>query len=105
MPAQDDVSVSTVRFCISAADGSIGPAWNDSDEAQLEGEFEVGLTVADRYLLRQKLGNGSMGRVFLAKDLRLDRDVALKVVLYGNRRIPNPESILEREAKLGASLN
>jgi serine/threonine protein kinase len=105
MPAQDDVGVSTLRFCISAADGSIGPAWDDGQEAELAGEFEVGRTVAGRYLLQRKLGNGSMGRVFLAKDLRLDRSVALKVVLHRRREIPDLETILEREAKLGASLN
>lgn len=105
MALQDDVSASTIRFCVSAADGSIAPAWDDGQEAQLAGEFEVGLTVAGRYLLQQKLGNGSMGRVFRAKDLRLDRSVALKVVLHGRQEMADLESILEREAKLGASLN
>src|ERR671924_2433355 len=105
MPAQDDVGVSTLRFCVSTPDGSIAPAWDDSHEAQLEGRFEVGRTVAGRYLLQRKLGHGSMGRVFLAKDLRLDRNVALKVVLHGHRQIPELESILEHEARLGASLS
>ena len=105
MLVQDDENVSTLRFCRSEVDGSIAPAWDDSREAELQGEFEVGLTIDSRYLLQKKLGNGSMGRVFLAKDLRLDRSVALKVVLHPGRGILDLESALEREAKLGANLN
>jgi predicted Ser/Thr protein kinase len=103
MPAHDDELLSTLRFCHSVADGSIAPVWDDAREAELQGDFEVGLTIDKRYLLQSKLGHGSMGRVFLAKDLRLDRHVAIKVVLH-----PRHESLnltLEREAKLGASLN
>jgi len=38
-------------------------------------------TVVDgRYLVRRMIGRGSMGVVYLARDLGLDRDVALKVV-------------------------
>ncbi len=105
MPAQDDVTASTLRFCASTPDGSIAPVWSDAHEAHLDASFAVGGTVADRYLLQRKLGNGSMGRVFLATDLRLDRSVAVKVVLHRDRVIPELESILKREARLGASLN
>src|SRR5690606_6278016 len=95
MPAQSDVDVSTLRFCLSAADGTISPAWDDRLEAQLDGEFELGRTVDNRYLLQRKLGHGSMGRVFLAQDLRLDRSVALKVVLHRHQGARHPESVLE----------
>src|SRR5215475_13726140 len=105
MLLEDQENVSTLRFCRSIADGSIALAWDDSHEAELEGEFEEGLTVDGRYLLQKKLGYGSMGRVFLAKDLRLDRNVALKVVLHQRRGAAVLESALEREAKLGANLN
>lgn len=105
MPAHDDATASTLRFCASTPDGSVAPVWDDTQEAHLDAGFAVGGTVAERYFLQRKLGNGSMGRVFLAKDLRLDRSVALKVVLHRNRAIPELESILQREARLGASLN
>lgn len=105
MPAQDEKHLSTFLFCRSNDDGSIAPDWDDSREAELRGQFEVGLTVADRYLLKTKLGDGSMGRVFLAKDLRLDRPVAMKVVSHRRRGIPNLEAALQREAQLGANLN
>jgi hypothetical protein len=105
MPAHNEETISTLRFCRSVGDGTIAPAWDDSREAELQGEFEVGLTVDRRYLLQKKLGNGSMGRVFLAKDLRLDRSVALKVVLHACLRSSDLESALRREARLGANLN
>ncbi len=40
----------------------------------------IGRTVADRYRLDSLLGQGGMGCVFGATDLRLDRPVALKVI-------------------------
>lgn len=94
----------TLLFCRSTDAGLITPAWDESCEAELRGQFEVGLTVADRYLLQKRLGGGAMGRVFLAKDLRLDRPVAMKVVAHRRRRVVNLEAALEREAKLGANL-
>jgi serine/threonine protein kinase len=105
MPTQDQDILSTLLFCRTSDDGTIAPDWSDSREAELRGRFEVGLTVADRYLLRKKLGDGSMGRVFLASDLRLDRPVAIKVVSHRRRGITDLEAVLQREAKLGANLN
>jgi serine/threonine protein kinase len=101
----DDPLLTTLRFCRTADDGSIGPDWDESREAELLGQFEVGLTIADRYLLKKRLGEGSMGRVFLAIDLRLDRPVAVKVVSHSRRGISNPEAVLQREARRGANLN
>ncbi len=95
---------STLLFCRSNDDGTIGPGWTDSRETELQGQFEVGLTVAERYFLKEKLGDGSMGRVFLARDLRLDRPVAMKVVTH-RRTMVDLEAVLQREAKLGANLN
>ena len=36
--------------------------------------------LADRYRLEKQIGQGGMATVFLARDLRYDRDVALKVL-------------------------
>ncbi len=104
MPAQNQNLLPTVLFCRSHADGSIAADWSDSRERELQGQFEVGLTVAERYLLEAILGDGAMGRVFLARDLRLDRPVAIKVVAH-RRAGADLEAALQREARLGANLN
>lgn len=80
MPARDEHNLSTQLYCRSTEEGLIAPDWDDTREGELQGQFEVGLTVANRYLLKKKLGDGSMGRVFLARGMRLDRSVAMKVV-------------------------
>ncbi len=105
MPIDDERVRATLLFCRSQNDGTIAPDWGNSREAELHGQFEVGLTVADRYFLKGTLGDGSMGRVFLANDLRLDRPVAMKVVSHRRRRAADLEAVLQHEAKLGAKLN
>src|SRR5438094_618820 len=63
----------------------------------------VGRSIA-QYRLLEKIGEGGMGEVYLAEDLRLDRKVALKVLTH-----PNPDTNqvarFEREAKAAAALN
>jgi len=55
--------------------------------------------------LREKLGEGGMGQVFLASDSRLDRDVALKLLPDSFVNDSLRMARFEREAKLLASLN
>ncbi len=58
----------------------------------------------DRYLLLDMIGQGGMGRVYLARDSRLSRLVALK--LLAPERLSNPRAIarFQREARVGAQL-
>jgi eukaryotic-like serine/threonine-protein kinase len=58
----------------------------------------------DKYVLLDLLGRGGMGRVYLARDVRLDRMVALKIL--SQERMNNPRAIarFQREAKVGAQL-
>jgi len=53
----------------------------------------------------EKLGEGGMGEVYRARDTRLDRDVALKLVLDAFVAEPDRAMRFEREAKTLASLN
>ena len=40
----------------------------------------LALALADRYRIERELGQGGMATVYLAHDLRHDRDVAMKVL-------------------------
>ena len=57
------------------------------------------------YEVISSLGAGGMGEVYRARDLRLDRDVALKVLPEVFNRDPDRRSRFDREARLLASLN
>jgi eukaryotic-like serine/threonine-protein kinase len=58
----------------------------------------------DRYLMLDLIGHGGMGRVYLARDTRLNRLVALKIL--APERMNNPRAIarFQREARVGAQL-
>ncbi len=57
----------------------------------------------DRYRLERELGAGGMATVYLAHDLRHDRQVALKVLLPELARVVGPERF-QREIRLAARL-
>ncbi len=64
----------------------------------------IGKTLA-HYEITEKLGQGGMGEVFRARDAKLERDVAIKVLPEAMSR--NPERVLrfQREARALAALN
>ncbi|MGH8244869.1 MAG: serine/threonine-protein kinase, partial [Gammaproteobacteria bacterium] len=64
----------------------------------------IGQTLS-HYRVESKLGAGGMGEVFLAVDMRLGRQVALKVLLPKIASDPEWLSRFEREARMLASLN
>jgi serine/threonine protein kinase len=57
------------------------------------------------YVLEAPLGAGGMGEVYCARDSRLDRDVAIKVLPELFASDPDRAARFEREAKTLASLN
>jgi len=60
--------------------------------------------LGERYRIERELGRGGMGRVFVARDLKLDRQVAIKLLSSGAHR----EDELRRfakEARAAGSLN
>src|SRR6266508_514566 len=66
--------------------------------------FDVG-TQLGAYEIIALIGEGGMGRVFRARDTRLGRDVALKVLPDALSRDAERLARLEREAQVLASLN
>ncbi|WP_106400376.1 protein kinase domain-containing protein [Actinocorallia populi] len=69
--------------------------------------LQAGMLLAHRYRLEALLGNGAMGQVWRAADLRLDRDVAVKVVLTEPGGTPDHRlsARLHREARAAAKLD
>lgn len=67
--------------------------------------FSSGTTLAGRYQIVESLGAGGMGEVYRAKDLRLDRDVAIKVLPEHLASNADALSRFEREAKAVAALS
>ena len=60
-------------------------------------------SLADRYRIERELGRGGMATVFLARDLKHDRPVALKVLHPNLAQVLGPERFL-REIRLCARL-
>ena len=62
-------------------------------------------TILGPYEVTAKIGEGGMGEVWQARDTKLDRDVALKVLPEAFTSDPDRLARFEREAKVLASLN
>ncbi|OGD22703.1 MAG: hypothetical protein A2Y70_08495 [Candidatus Aminicenantes bacterium RBG_13_64_14] len=61
--------------------------------------------VLGNYRLVEKLGEGGMGVVWKAQDLKLERDVAIKFLSEGSVDDPERRAFFEREAKAVAALS
>lgn len=59
----------------------------------------------DRYELGELLGSGGMGRVYLARDLRLERNVAVKILNGQHVTDETSRARLRREAQIAGSLH
>jgi serine/threonine protein kinase/Flp pilus assembly protein TadD len=61
--------------------------------------------VLGNYRLVEKIGEGGMGVVWKARDLKLERDVAVKFLPEASTRSPERRAFFEREAKAVAALS
>src|SRR4029079_16065359 len=57
------------------------------------------------YHLQTLLGAGGMGKVYRARDVKLGRDVAIKILPRGVTSDPDRLARFEREARMLAALN
>jgi len=75
-----------------------------SQQSRSQHQFVPGLELGP-YVIEAHLGAGGMGEVYRAKDKRLHRTVALKVLPQRLAHTPGLRQRLEREAKAISSLN
>ena len=84
-----------------AAVAGAGPVSEQNERMRSRLQASVGAA----YTLLELLGRGGMGIVFRAREVSLDRDVALKVLALDPILAPDAYTRFEREAKLAARLD
>jgi serine/threonine protein kinase len=102
----------TLSYFVARTGGPAGPLASSRDLERLADTFVPGTVLQGRYVLERELGRGGMGMVFLGRDHRLDRHVAIKAILPGDsgglaRGPATAKRFHDRfveEAKIGASL-
>jgi serine/threonine protein kinase len=77
-------------------------------DARLQGSRERTAMIGRKlghYLVTGEIGAGGMGVVYKAKDVTLNREVAIKLLPEGLARVPDRLARFEREARMVAALN
>ena len=67
--------------------------------------LDLQAALAGEYSLQRELGRGGMGIVYLARDVQLDRDVAIKVLPSHLARDSEARERFIREARMAAGLS
>ncbi|HTG53866.1 MAG TPA: protein kinase, partial [Gemmatimonadaceae bacterium] len=82
----------------------VAPDSDDAGDADFHSTAsrERGAMIAGRYLIQRELGKGGMATVFLAHDLKFDRDIALKFIhaeladAFGTERFQSEIAVLAK---------
>jgi serine/threonine protein kinase len=91
----------SVKFCSEC--GARVPAAQDPATDPLKETLEK--SIGFQYRIDRLLGRGGMGAVYLAHELALDRDVAIKVLPPDQAGAPQYRDRFKREARIAARLN
>jgi hypothetical protein len=89
--------------CGACFDSSVEFCHQDAVELSLS--LPVERTIEGKYHLERLIGKGGMGAVYQATDLRLQRNVAIKIILGSMFGDPVALRRFEREARTAARLN
>jgi serine/threonine protein kinase len=92
---------SEARFCLSCG-ARVPPPAEPAGDPLLEA---LDKAIGFQYRIERLLGRGGMGAVYLAHELALDRDVAIKVLPPENASTPEVRERFKREARTAARLN
>jgi serine/threonine protein kinase len=100
------VSDLTVSFVVAKGRGATMSYLAREEVSRVRASFAPGVLLQGRYELDRELGRGGMGVVYLGRDVRLDRPVAIKAILAeasGGVDAGQRQAFAE-EARLGANL-
>ncbi len=98
----DAVLPPEARFCLSCG-ARVEPTATDSTVDPLLETLKQ--TIGFQYWIDRLLGRGGMGAVYLAHELALDRDVAIKVLPPEQANTPEMRERFRREARTAARLS
>jgi predicted Ser/Thr protein kinase len=91
-------------ICLRCFDAASGPTRCPDDGQTLQAVLGMPPVVDGKYRVDAVIGRGGMGAVFRALDLRLDRDVAIKIVRADLVADPESRARFRREAQIVARL-
>jgi serine/threonine-protein kinase len=70
-----------------------------------DGDAMIGRTIADKYEIVELIGEGAMGRVYEARQLALEKDIAIKVLHKHLANDPKVKKRFHREARAASRLS
>src|SRR5262245_7554689 len=85
-------------------DDSRGTTIPDTVAAETSVDRTAPVSPDPRYELRSRLGRGGMGEIWLARDLRIDRDIAIKLLRGGTGHDADAIARFLREARVQGRL-
>lgn len=77
----------------------------DLSQTKANEELEIGAVLADKYEVIRLLGKGGMGEVYLARDLHLERMIAIKTLSTELAGEGEHKARFLREARMASALN